>query len=166
MITNNASFNCIATKMIVTSRNWPQRQQFLDKIEAVLARIPAAAPIIPAPRSASQNSQGASPRPGLRGRFPGPWSATSASSVIRTISRRVVRLRLCRDGARCFERRRVCRLRAAFVNDRLWGNLGAGIMVHPKFRARQATRIDFRNWSRGFALARSALITGPRLATP
>ena len=50
MITNNASFNCIATKMIVTSRAWPDRQRFLDKIDAVLARIPRRRAYYPAAR--------------------------------------------------------------------------------------------------------------------
>ncbi|HEV3003527.1 MAG TPA: hypothetical protein VGX78_03660, partial [Pirellulales bacterium] len=40
MIVNNASFNCIAVKLIVTSRHWSDRPRFLDKVEAVLARVP------------------------------------------------------------------------------------------------------------------------------
>ncbi len=39
-ITNNASFNCLATKMIVTSRAWPQRAEFLELIESLFNRIP------------------------------------------------------------------------------------------------------------------------------
>jgi len=39
-IVNNASFNCVATKMIVTSRSWPQREQFLDCLESILSRVP------------------------------------------------------------------------------------------------------------------------------
>jgi len=39
-IVNNASFNCVATKMIVTSRQWPQRGQFLDLVRQALARVP------------------------------------------------------------------------------------------------------------------------------
>jgi acyl-CoA reductase-like NAD-dependent aldehyde dehydrogenase len=40
-IANNSSFNCIATKVVVTSRHWPQRQQFLDRIEQRLTSLPA-----------------------------------------------------------------------------------------------------------------------------
>lgn len=40
-ITNNASFNCIATKMIITCKQWPQRQEFLHRLQALLERIPA-----------------------------------------------------------------------------------------------------------------------------
>lgn len=39
-ITNNASFNCLATKVIVTSRHWPQRQQLLDLIDRFLQDTP------------------------------------------------------------------------------------------------------------------------------
>ena len=39
-IANNASFNCLATKMIVTSRGWAQRAEFLDLIDAMLRTIP------------------------------------------------------------------------------------------------------------------------------
>ncbi len=39
-IANNASFNCVATKMVLTSREWPQRTEFLDMLDAQLAAIP------------------------------------------------------------------------------------------------------------------------------
>lgn len=40
-IANNTSFNCIATKGIVTCRSWPQRADFLALIERRLASLPA-----------------------------------------------------------------------------------------------------------------------------
>ncbi|MEZ6076548.1 MAG: aldehyde dehydrogenase family protein [Pirellulaceae bacterium] len=39
-IVNNASFNCLATKVIVTSRQWSQRGEFLDLLETKLKRVP------------------------------------------------------------------------------------------------------------------------------
>ncbi|MDA7874146.1 aldehyde dehydrogenase family protein [Rhodopirellula sp.] len=39
-IVNNASFNCIATKLIVTCRQWPQRRKFLDLLDSILATTP------------------------------------------------------------------------------------------------------------------------------
>lgn len=39
-VTNNVSFNCVATKVLVTWKRWPQREQFLDGIDAVFARTP------------------------------------------------------------------------------------------------------------------------------
>jgi hypothetical protein len=40
-IINNTSFNCIATKLVVTCRGWEQRDAFLDRIAARLAAAPA-----------------------------------------------------------------------------------------------------------------------------
>jgi hypothetical protein len=37
-ITNNASFNCVATKMIITWTQWAQREKFLGLLDAVLQR--------------------------------------------------------------------------------------------------------------------------------
>jgi len=39
-IANNTSFNCIATKLIVTCRSWDQRGEFLALIERRLASLP------------------------------------------------------------------------------------------------------------------------------
>lgn len=39
-IVNNASFNCVATKMVITSKAWPARQEFLDLLAAILEKIP------------------------------------------------------------------------------------------------------------------------------
>ena len=40
-IANNSSFNCIATKVVLTSRHWAQRQRFLDRIDQRLRSLPA-----------------------------------------------------------------------------------------------------------------------------
>lgn len=39
-IVNNASFACAATRVIVTSKNWPDRSKFLDLLRQVLAKTP------------------------------------------------------------------------------------------------------------------------------
>tara|TARA_R110002111_G_scaffold261826_3_gene335845 strand:- start:58049 stop:59776 length:1728 start_codon:yes stop_codon:yes gene_type:complete len=39
-IVNNASFNCLATKLIITAADWPERDRFLAMIEQHLASIP------------------------------------------------------------------------------------------------------------------------------
>jgi hypothetical protein len=41
MVANNASFNCNAAKVLVTSRRWPLRQRFLDEVRAALEQTPA-----------------------------------------------------------------------------------------------------------------------------
>ena len=39
-LVNNAGFNCNATRVIITHRQWPQRTEFLDAIRSVLAKVP------------------------------------------------------------------------------------------------------------------------------
>ncbi|MCR9296524.1 MAG: aldehyde dehydrogenase family protein [bacterium] len=39
-MTNNAAFNCVATRMLITQRGWPQREQLLRRIESILAELP------------------------------------------------------------------------------------------------------------------------------
>ena len=38
-IAHNTSFNCIATKLVVTCRGWPQRGEFLDRVTRRLASL-------------------------------------------------------------------------------------------------------------------------------
>ena len=40
MVAHNASFNCVAGKVLVLARDWPQRRAFLDAVSRVLARTP------------------------------------------------------------------------------------------------------------------------------
>ncbi len=40
-IVNNSSFNCIATKLVITCRSWDQRQELLDRVQWRLAAQPA-----------------------------------------------------------------------------------------------------------------------------
>ena len=39
-MTNNAAFNCVATRAIVTWKQWPDRERFLQLIEQTLSRVP------------------------------------------------------------------------------------------------------------------------------
>ena len=39
-MTNNASFNCVATKVLVTWKGWPDRQKFLDLLAHTLNNTP------------------------------------------------------------------------------------------------------------------------------
>src|SRR5665213_699292 len=40
MIANNAGFNCLTPRVIVTHAQWPQRGAFFDALEAVLSSLP------------------------------------------------------------------------------------------------------------------------------
>ncbi|QDV68610.1 Aldehyde dehydrogenase family protein [Rosistilla carotiformis] len=57
-IVANASFNCVATKLIVTSSGWPQRQEFLDHIDALLQQIPPRYAYYPGSRERFERAAG------------------------------------------------------------------------------------------------------------
>ncbi len=40
MVTNNASFNCLSARMLVTAEGWPQREEFLRLLLGFLAETP------------------------------------------------------------------------------------------------------------------------------
>jgi hypothetical protein len=133
-ITNNCSFNCIATKVIITSANWPDRDRFLDKVARILGRI--------APRKAYY--PGAADR---FQRFTGQAAPAGGDSLPWTFLRNVspqesprffdeesfvcvsVETRLEADSDTKFLERAV-----EFANEKLWGTLAASITLPPAFR--------------------------------
>ena len=138
-LTNNAGFNCNATRVIVQHREWGQRGDLLKSVERGFAESPQREPYYPGaldrhaafvkahPEAVQvgQTGEGLLPWtlvPGLdpdqvddmcftTEAFCGVTSETtiSADSVAEYIDRAV-----------------------DFVNDSLWGTLNAGIIVHPK----------------------------------
>jgi Aldehyde dehydrogenase family len=40
MVTHNASFNCVAGQVLILSKEWPQRSQFLDRLRQHLRQVP------------------------------------------------------------------------------------------------------------------------------
>ncbi len=60
-IANNTSFNCIATKLVVTARSWPQREEFLGFIDRRLKTLPARHAWYPGSAAAWETITGTSP---------------------------------------------------------------------------------------------------------
>ena len=71
-IVNNASFNCVATKMIVTSKDWPQRSDFLARIETLLKSIPPRHAYYPGARERFELANGGNTIPGTPSKL--PWT--------------------------------------------------------------------------------------------
>ncbi len=98
-IVNNASFNCVATKMIITWKDWPQRGQFLDLVADVLAQVPQRVAYYPGARERFARFTGQGAARGRRGAAPLDAGARHRSGKdAGLVLRRVVRLRLRRDG--------------------------------------------------------------------
>ncbi|MHC4875430.1 MAG: aldehyde dehydrogenase family protein [Planctomycetota bacterium] len=60
-LVNNAGFNCVATRIIVTCRQWPQREEFLQLVESLLARIPQRVAYYPGAFSRYEQFSGQTP---------------------------------------------------------------------------------------------------------
>lgn len=46
-LTNNSGFNCLTPRVLLTARDWPQREQFLSLLKHNLSLIPARVPYYP-----------------------------------------------------------------------------------------------------------------------
>lgn len=57
-IVNNTSFNCIATKLVVTARSWPQREAFVGLVRQRLAAVPPRAAWYPGSAAAWETAAG------------------------------------------------------------------------------------------------------------
>jgi acyl-CoA reductase-like NAD-dependent aldehyde dehydrogenase len=138
MLTNNASFNCVAARVIVTAADWDQRGAFLDRVRAHLAATPTRLAYYPGAverYDAFVGGHAAAEEFGARtdGRLPWAFipgldpadrdepcfSTESFCSVFGETA-------LPASSAADFLDRAV-----AFVNERVWGTLDATLIVHP-----------------------------------
>lgn len=71
-ITNNASFNCIATKLVITWRDWPQRHEFLGHLRAALDQTPPRPAYYPGARERFATFAACDPPPAVDGTL--PWT--------------------------------------------------------------------------------------------
>ncbi|QDT75510.1 aldehyde dehydrogenase family protein [Lacipirellula limnantheis] len=142
-IANNASFNCIATKMVITSRHWPQRGQFLDLISSILASIPPRYAYYPgAPERFAEFGGGAAP-PDEQGRL--PWllrrDVTPDSEPILFERESFV----CVVGETALDAGAPLEFldhAVDFMNDQLWGTLAAGLTVPDDLRRQRPAELD------------------------
>lgn len=138
MITNNASFNCNAAKMIVTPKGWAKRDWLFDRVMSTVAQVPARKAWYPGAkdRYAALTKDRAGVRTAGTGEGTLPWTLIPGLNA---------------DDAsdRAFSTEPFCSIISAtevggedpidfldravnFANDKLWGTLVATILVHPK----------------------------------
>ncbi len=138
-LTCNASFDCNANKVLILPRGWAQRESFLAALESALSKV--------TPRRAYY--------PGARDRWQAYSKGRSAMRTFGGESQDVLPWTLVRDldandrDERAFVSESFCPVlfetqignadpvefldqAVSFANDRLWGTLSAGLVVHPK----------------------------------
>ncbi|MGZ3611817.1 MAG: aldehyde dehydrogenase family protein [Ktedonobacteraceae bacterium] len=139
MLTNNAGFNCNATRVIIQDANWPQRSQLLEEMRRVLSNIPPRTAYYPGALERHQRFIQEHPESEQIGSSSGqelPWT------LIADVDPESVE-----DV--CFTTEAFCSLFAEtaleaksvpdyidkavdFANQHIWGSLNATIIVHPE----------------------------------
>ena len=170
MLVNNAGFNCISARVVVTHAAWPQRDAFLGALTQTLAEITTRRAYYPGPSNGAMPSWRPIPRPrssaaGPTTRCPGPSSracrpgapTTSASTWSPSVGE-VAETALPAPSTAAF-----IDAATAFCNDVLWGTLGATIIVSPASTKDQRRGGRARACRRGPALR---LHRGQPLARP
>lgn len=142
-ICNNASFNCIAVKMLITWRHWEQRSEFLDLVESILRATPTRMAYYPGAIDRFRKFAGFEPSHQAQGHL--PWilrrnvAIEEESVLFREESFVCVTGETSLDGdspADFLDRA------VAFANDQMNGTLAAGITVPDGFRRTQPERLD------------------------
>jgi acyl-CoA reductase-like NAD-dependent aldehyde dehydrogenase len=148
MVTQNASFNCVAAKVVVTPRNWELRERFMKKLEAALSSS--------APRKAYY--------PGAEQRYQGFLDKYPQAKVLGQKGPQIVPWTLIPDvppqkGEHALTNEAFCGVLAEtsldakdadeflakavpFVNDSVWGTLSCMLLVHPETQRKLGPAFD------------------------
>lgn len=139
MLTNNASFNCNAAKMLITSKQWRQRDEFLELVGRLLADVPARSAYYPG--AFDRYDQLVGGRDGVRtwGQRDGrhlPWTLLPGVDSDRSddplFSTEPFCAILSETSIGTGDPVEFLASAADFMNDRLWGTLNACLVIHPE----------------------------------
>lgn len=148
MVTQNASFNCNAAKVIVTSKTWNLREKFLAKLEEALAKAPARKAYYP---GAQQRFQGFvdhysnAKLLGAKGEGVVPWTlipdvpAKKGEYALSNEAFCGVLAEVALDGE---DARGYLRNAVPFANDSCWGTLSCCMLVHPTTERAHEESVD------------------------
>jgi aldehyde dehydrogenase (NAD(P)+) len=137
MVTHNASFNCIAGKMLVTPRGWPGRERFLDLVVRHMALVPARKAWYPGASDRWRSLTAGRERMRTEGGGEGalPWTllpgldaGDPAEKAFRTEPFCSILSEVPLASADPLE---FLDGAVEFCNRRLWGTLAAALVVHP-----------------------------------
>ncbi len=142
-ITNNASFNCNAAKMLVLSKGWSQKDALLTELRAQLAKVPPRKAYYPGADDRYQTLTAGKKVETFGSAASGhlPWTLITGLDAKKDEPQfttepfcsilSVVELDASEPAAFLAEA-------TTFANEKLWGTLNACIVVHPKTEAQPA----------------------------
>jgi aldehyde dehydrogenase (NAD(P)+) len=138
-MTNNASFNCNAGKMLITAKGWPQKDALFTRVRAILSSVTPRKAYYPGAfdRYATL-TEGRKSIEKIGAAGPGqlPWTLITGLDSANADEPLYTTEPFCSilSHVELPESDPAAFLRAAtsFANDRLWGTLNACIIIHPK----------------------------------
>jgi len=140
-IVNNVSFNCIATKIILTSRHWPQRERFFQILDEILRSTPTRYAYYPGAAERFTRFSGQQPADPerlhwtlLREIDPSETPYLLQQESFTPVCGELV---IDADSDVDFLDQAV-----DFMNDRIWGTLAATVTVPTDFVSQQAPILD------------------------
>lgn len=140
-IVNNASFNCIATKLIVTCRQWAQRNQFLDLLDSILAKTPARYAYYPGAADRFERFNGSPPA----NRDFLPWTIKRDIDIKTTphLAREESFTCVCAEMTLASDdEENFLRQVETIFNQDIWGTLAASLTIPRSFRRNHPALLD------------------------
>lgn len=134
-IVNNASFGCCSTRVIITWKEWTERNRFLDAVQQVLSATPPRQAYYPGAAQRFQLFTGLPAECETEGAL--PWTLLrdcdpDAPSVwFRKESFVCACVEVALGG---YSEGEFLERAVEFANERLWGTLSASVTVPPRFR--------------------------------
>lgn len=142
-IVNNASFNCLATKVIVTSRQWSQRDEFLELLESKLKRVPPRYAYYPGARQRYEQATGSAAPESSDGSL--PWTLVRDADPEQSphLFRDESFVCVCAETALDANTPQAFLAAAVdFANDRLFGTLCANLTLPKAFEKQESAAIE------------------------
>ncbi|HIG11368.1 MAG: aldehyde dehydrogenase family protein [bacterium] len=148
-VANNASFNCNAAKVLVTSADWTQRAEFLAAVRAALASIPSRLAYYPGSFERYEAYEAATPGAERLGSAPPghlPWlfatgldAGDSDSRAFRSEAWCGV---LCETALPATGPSNFLARATRFCNETLFGTLSMSLVIDPTTRRHHATAFE------------------------
>lgn len=151
MVAHNASFNCVAAKVLVTARGWPQRQVFLDQVHQALAHTPRRKAYYPGaheryyafldryPQAVKQGDEQALAGDEL------PWTTipeVPAQMGEYALTEEAFCGVLAEVALEATDAGDFLAQAVPFANDQLWGNLSCVVLIDPPTQRRYREQLD------------------------
>jgi acyl-CoA reductase-like NAD-dependent aldehyde dehydrogenase len=138
MLTNNAGFNCNATRVIVTHKGWKQRDELLKAIRAVFAKTPSRAAYYPGARDRHAAFGAAHPEAERFGADEGdslPWMFIAGVAPETTDDMVFTTEAFCglfaETALEAASPAEFVNRAVEFANDGIWGTLNVTLLAHP-----------------------------------